>query len=78
MYIDCVLQSALSFLGIKLYILNEVEYGRMLTPAIASMSLKDDQIAFSDAKIDWMGKYLGVGFPFSIGVGVRECQTLQL
>ena len=41
---------------IKLFVLNEEDYGRMLTPSTSEMSLEDDQIAFTDAKIDWMGK----------------------
>ena len=42
-------------LGIKLFVLNEEDFGRMLSPATSEMSLEDDQIAFTDAKIDWMG-----------------------
>jgi len=39
---------------IKLFVLNQEEYGQMLTPSTPEMNLEDDQIAFTDAKIDWM------------------------
>ncbi len=44
------------FLGTKMHVLNDVEYGRMLTPPTISMTLSDDEKAFIDAKIDWIGK----------------------
>ncbi len=39
-----------------MHVLNDVEYGRMLTPPTISMTLSDDEKAFIDAKIDWIGK----------------------
>ncbi|XP_065068695.1 procollagen galactosyltransferase 1-like [Rhopilema esculentum] len=43
--------------GIKLYILNEDDFGRMLSPQGSERSLEDDQIAFTDAKVDWIAYY---------------------